>query len=263
MPRWGNQAMPVSSLKAYFRLLLMCVCIVACYPFAAVAKKLRKYILRDHIARFCCKLLLWVAGVRVEVYGKISGERPLLLVTNHVSYMDVLILASLAPVRFTPKSEIAAWPVIGGICRLMDAVFVDRRPESILEVKRALQSTLERNEVLCLFPEATTGNGIHMHPFKPSFFSLAEEKIDGEPLHVQPAAIAYRRIHRLPIDRTQWPKIAWYGDMELVPHLLQFLELSRVDVQVIFLPPAEQGTDRKAMAAACQESISKAIDIHK
>src|SRR5690606_339385 len=138
-----------------------------------------------------------------------------LLVSNHLSYTDIFILASQVDVCFTPKSEIADWPIIGYLCKLNRCIFVDRRRSKVKDTANPIQEALQNGDVVSLFPEGTTNNGVSLQPFKSSFFSLAESM----ELNVQPAAITYTHINRLPVDSTQWPKLAWYGDSDLVSHL--------------------------------------------
>jgi len=247
------------ALKAALKLTLLLLWIGFWYLPVWVAKKWGKIRWRDAMVRLCYIGILRIIGVRLKVTGQIGKMRPLLLVTNHLSYLDICLLGAAAPVKFAPKSEIAKWPVIGSICRMCNAIFIDRRPEKIKEMTALVRSALGRGELICLFPEGTTGDGLHMLPFKSGFFSLAEEKIDGHDLTVQPAAIIYTRIRRLPIDTTQWPLIAWYGDMHLFPHLWQLLKIGSIDAELAFLAPvtsAEYG-DRKQMANYCQQAIGE------
>ncbi|MDE3038839.1 MAG: 1-acyl-sn-glycerol-3-phosphate acyltransferase, partial [Pseudomonadota bacterium] len=240
----------MEQLKSFLKLLLLFLWIVLCCLPAWVAKMLGKMAWRDGTVRLCYLGVLRIIGVRLKINGQLAEARPLLLVTNHVSYLDVALLGSVAAVRFAPKREVAGWPLIGAVCRLCDAVFIDRRPEKISEMKQVMKAALEKS-VVCLFPESTTGNGLHLLPFKSGFFSLGEDRIGGHELLVQPAAITYTRIRRLPIGSTEWPRIAWYGDMALLPHLLGMLRLGGIEVELAFLPPlrlSECG-DRKQLAA--------------
>jgi 1-acyl-sn-glycerol-3-phosphate acyltransferase len=249
-------------LKAAIKLASLVLWIGWCCLLGWLAKSAGRRRWRDKIVCLCYRGILCIAGIRLAVSGEMVALRPLLLVTNHLSYLDMAILGSQQAVRFTPKSEIAAWPLIGGICRLCDAVFVDRRPDKVMDMKDRMLAALAEGAVVSLFPEGTTGNGLHMHAFKSGFFSLAEENIDGRAVIVQPAAIVYTRLRRLPIDTAQWPSVAWYGDMELVPHLWQFLQLGPLEAELIFLPPVtlEQCGDRKKLSAHCRDSIMQAID---
>lgn len=256
----------VAAVKARLKLVLVIMWLSICYVPAWVSTRLGKKAWRDRVARVFCKGMLWLLGVKLTVKGALHKQTPLLLVTNHISYLDIILLSACNSVRFTPKSEIEAWPVIGGICKMMDAIFIDRKPERVKEMQELVLAKIDRGEVVCLFPEATTGDGLHMQPFKSGFFNLAEMPLESGELTIQPAAIIYTHIHKLPIGRTQWPHIAWYGDMELAPHLMQFLRLGRVDVQLHFLEPVKLsglGGGRKNMAAHCQQAIGQTIEEYK
>jgi len=249
----------MTELKASLKLLCLLLWITFWYPPVWLAKKWDKIRWRDFMVRLCYIGILRIIGVKLKVIGQPVKIRPLLLVTNHLSYLDICLLGAAAPMRFAPKSEIAKWPVIGSICRMCDAIFIDRRPDKIKEMTLIMQAALGRGELVCLFPEGTTGDGLHLLPFKSGFFSLAEEPIDGHELTVQPAAIIYTHIRRLPIDTTQWPHIAWYGDMELFSHLWKLLKMGSIHAELIFLPPITRAQgDRKQMANYCHQAIAKA-----
>lgn len=245
-------------LRAGLKLGLIVLWALAMLAMLWAAKTLKKFALRDRLLLVFNRGLLVIMGMRLTVSGELSGKRPLLLVTNHVSYLDIILLASCATVRFTPKSEIAKWPYMGALCRVTGCVFIDRRPDKVGEMKNRLKDALNAGEVVCLFPEATTGNGVYVKEFKSGFFSLAQEDMG---LQVQPAAIVYKHISGLPIDSTQWPMIAWYGDMDLLPHVWQLLCLPGISAELVFLPPVEAaGIDRKELAGQCQRSIAGAIE---
>src|SRR5947209_78281 len=123
----------MTELKASLKLLCLLLWIGFWYSPVWLAKKWGKIAWRDRMVCFCYVGILRIIGIRLKITGRPAKERPLLLVTNHLSYLDICVLGSSAPMRFAPKSDIAAWPVIGGICRMCDAVFIDRRPDKIKE----------------------------------------------------------------------------------------------------------------------------------
>lgn len=224
---------------------------------------LKKYVWRDRFMRIASRGILKISGIQLTVSGALSAARPLLVVSNHISYMDILILSSQEPLHFTPKSEIAKWPLIGYICKITGCVFVERKPGKVKEMAVRMRQKLESGEVISLFPESTTGGGVHVLPFKSSFFSLAEETFVGGTLQVQPLALTYTGASNLPMDLRLWHQVAWIGDMELVPHLWEFLSLSPVKAELHFLPPVTlaQYGNRKALAAGCQSLIEEEIEI--
>jgi 1-acyl-sn-glycerol-3-phosphate acyltransferase len=235
-------------------LFLLVMWLVVWLPPVALAYAFKKKKLRGRMVKFVCKGLLRILGVQLKIIGEPSNERPLLMVSNHISYLDIWILASAVDCRFVPKSEIAQWPVIGLICRILDVVFIDRSTGKIMQGNQAIASALAQGEIVALFPEATTGDGKHMLPFKPAFFESAQGAA------IQPAAIAYRKIRGLPIDYGQWPLIAWYGDMSLLPHLWKLLSLGKIEAELHFLPLMEHsGEGRKQLALQAQSAIEAAL----
>jgi lyso-ornithine lipid O-acyltransferase len=251
----------MGNIHAAVKLLLLTLWIGFWYPPVWLSFRLGKSSARDRMSKICNQGLLHIIGIRLTVSGALSKEHPLLLVSNHTSYLDIPILASQSALCFTPKSEIASWPIIGGISKISGAVFIDRRPEKMMGMKKQLQDALASKRIVSLFPEATTGNGLHMQPFKSGFFSLADTTIDDQHLIIQPACICYSHIRGLPIDSSQWPLVAWYGDMDLAPHAWALFKLGPISAQLTFLPPvhSELIGDRKKVAAYCHHVINNEI----
>lgn len=248
-------------LRSPLKLGLIVFWIALFYPLVLLVYLLGKNNWRDRLMQFVSAGLTRICEVRLHVSSEPTDKRPLVLVSNHISYMDTVILAGIMPVCFTPKLDVASWPAIGSICKICGCVFVERTPGKIQQTREVLKHTLS-NRVVCLYPEATTGNGLEMHNFKSGFFSLAEEQIDGKDVVIQPVAIVYKGIRGMPIDRSQWPDIAWYGDMDLVPHLWGFLKLSCIDVELAFLEPVtlSKFDDRKGLAKHCQRKIADYLE---
>lgn len=205
--------------------------------------------------------VLRLANVRVKVHGRVSPLRPLLFVSNHVSYLDIPVLGSLLPGVFVAKAEIAGWPGFGLIAKLGRAVFVERKRTEAARQKEALGRRLGRGVPLILFPEGTSDDGNRVYPFKSTLFAIAEEEVEGQPVMVQPVAIAYTRCFGMPIGYVWRHFFAWYGDMDLAPHLWDLLRMGRLTVEVSFLEPrmlSALGT-RKAAAEYCHRSVRAAV----
>ncbi|MHA1188849.1 MAG: lysophospholipid acyltransferase family protein [Alphaproteobacteria bacterium] len=199
------------------------------------------------------RLVLALMGVRVIVSGQISAERPLLLLSNHMSWLDIEILASLAPLSFIAKSEVANWPVFGLLARLQHTIFVERERrtrtgEKTDEVARRLVG----GDIVVLFAEGTSSDGNHVLPFRSALVGAAQKAIGANgAATIQPVAIAYVRTHGIPLGRRHRAQVAWYGDTDLLPHLKLVLMRGGIDVHVTFGPPQVIGPadNRKAIAA--------------
>jgi 1-acyl-sn-glycerol-3-phosphate acyltransferase len=204
--------------------------------------------------RLCCRIL----GFRIDTTGTRSTVHPTLYVANHASYLDIPILGGLIAGSFIAKAEIASWPYFGILAKLQRSVFVDRRPGSTAQQRDAIMCRLEEGDDLIIFPEATSGDGIHMLPFKSALLSVAELRPRGEPLVVQPVSVAYVRLDGMPLGRFYRPLVSWYGGMEVAPHLWMMLGLGAITVKVIFHQPVtlEEFGSRKALAAHCYRVVA-------
>lgn len=178
-------------------------------------------------------------GLRVTVTGTLAEARPLLIAANHVSWLDIVVLGSLAEVAFVSKTEVSGWPGIGALARLSGTVFVDRADQRGSHHQAAsVGGRLSDGRPLVLFPEGTTGDGYRLLPFKSSLFGAAGHVGGGgDGLVIQPAAIAYVRQHGLPGGRRQKMRASWIGDEDLVPHLMAYFEHGPMDVEVHFGAP--------------------------
>jgi 1-acyl-sn-glycerol-3-phosphate acyltransferase len=199
--------------------------------------------------------LIW--GVRVSTEGTLAKERPLLIVSNHFSYLDVFALGSQIPARFITKSEVASWPIIGPICKIGGCVFIDRRRQRTLHNMSELNHISRQKAVISLFPEGTTNEGIGLLPFRSSFFSIAED-LD---VLVQPVSVIYTRLSGKPLDDSTRPIVGWYGDASFFPHAMRFLRERYVDVKLVFHPPvsSSQIASRKDLANHCHDVIAKSF----
>ena len=207
--------------------------------------------------RACLRLL----GFRLDVRGKMSRDRPTLFVANHSSYLDIMILGALIPGSFVAKAEIANWPFFGLLAKLQRTVFVDRRANSLRLQRDNIVCRLEAGDNLILFPEGTSGDGIHTLPFKSALFGVAETTVDGRPVTVQPVSVACTALDGIPLGRRLRSIYAWYGGMDLIPHLWNMVRLGRLTVVVDFHPTVtlEAAGSRKALADHCWREVANGV----
>jgi 1-acyl-sn-glycerol-3-phosphate acyltransferase len=208
--------------------------------------------------RVCCRIL----GFRLEIRGEISQRHPTLFIVNHTSYTDITILGAVLDASFVAKTEVASWPFFGWLAKLQRTVFVDRRARNGAAQQRdALATRLEAGDNLILFPEGTSNDGLRVLPFKSALFSVAEYKAHGEPLAVQPVSLTYAKLDGMPIGRALRPFVAWYGGMDLAPHLWELLGLGVITAVIEFHPVvtiAELGS-RKRLAEHCRRAVMAGV----
>ena len=204
----------------------------------------------------------WLFGLDIVVRGRPERRRPTFFVANHTSYIDIEVLSSLIPVSFIAKAEVASWPLFGTLARLQRTIFVDRRPQSTADQRDEIAGRLAAGDNLMLFPEGTSNDGNRTLPFYSALLSVAERRLPGDQaLPVQPVSIAYSELNGFPIGRSLRPLLAWYGDMELAPHLWCFAGLGRVKVVVEFHPTVtiDQFASRKVLAEHCRQAVARGV----
>lgn len=214
-------------------------------------------------ARGLCGLI----GIRVETFGRPCREKGVLLACNHTSYLDMPVLAAVIPVSFVAKSEVGKWPYFGTLSRLVRTVFVERERRSKAgEQRDAIRDRLEAGGTIVLFPEGTSNDGNRVLQFKSSLLGSANAMVtdaSGQPRRVlvQPVSMAYTRLHGMPMGREFRPFFAWYGDMDLVPHLWQAFCLGPIDVTVHYHPPltVDQFPSRKELTAECERLVAAGV----
>ena len=197
-------------------------------------------------------------GMHIKVVGKpVSGEG-VLMIANHTSWADIVIFSAVAPISFVAKSEVASWAFFGTLARLQRTVFVERQRRTATgETRDAIRDRLLAGDALVLFPEGTSHDGNKVLPFKSALLGAAEAVLaDGRHVKVQPVSTAFTGLHGLPMGRENRPLFAWYGDMEMAPHLWEALLAGPLDVVVQFHEPFSLDMmDRKALAARAQQIV--------
>ncbi|HEX2759171.1 MAG TPA: 1-acyl-sn-glycerol-3-phosphate acyltransferase, partial [Rhizomicrobium sp.] len=185
---------------------------------------------------FYHRIVAALFGIHITVTGKkVSGEG-VLLVANHTSWADIVIFSAVAPISFVAKAEVASWPFFGTLARLQRTVFVDRARRSATgDTRDAIRDRLLAGDALVLFPEGTSHTGNAVLPFKSALLGAAEAHLaNGRHVKVQPVSAAFTGLHGLPMGRENRPYFAWYGDMEMLPHLWGALLAGPLDVVVQF-----------------------------
>ena len=201
------------------------------------------------VHRYTCRVL----GVRVSVVGVVPTPGPMLLISNHISWLDIPVLGSVMPLSFVAKSEVAEWSLFGTLARLQRTVFVHRdRRHATGRAAETIADRMAGGEAIVLFAEGTTGDGFRVLPYRSSLIGAARNGGDNDlrPLTVEPMALTYTHRSGMPLTRRDMPEIAWYGDMDLLPHLRALLATGPIDVTVCFGPSAVVVTpaDRKRIA---------------
>ena len=200
--------------------------------------------------RILCRLL----GVHIKIEGPIPIT-PTLLVSNHVSWLDIPVLSSVMPLSFIAKREVGSWPMFGWMAKLQRCVFVNRENRhSTGKSSAEITQCLHAGDTLVLFPEGTSNDGKSVFPFKSAYFGAAEN-LD---VPVVPVTLIYLSNYNLALTKRQRPSVAWYGDMDMVPHLWAYLKSGPIKVVVQFHEALPQ-IPRKEMAKRAHATIAKSL----
>ena len=193
-----------------------------------------------------CRLM----GLRVRVIGQARPSgRPVIYVSNHSSWLDVMVLGGTVEACFIAKSEVGTWPLINLIARLGRTVYVSRRSATAGQERDTMGGRLGAGDNLILFPEGTSSDGSRVLPFRSAFFGVTEGP--ARPL-IQPVSVVYDQLGGLPMGRRSRPVFAWYGDMALGSHFWQLAQHKGLRATVLLHAPIEpaQYASRKALTAA-------------
>lgn len=201
-------------------------------------------------------------GIHIRTVGKPVRGEGVLILANHTSWLDIVIFSAVAPISFVAKAEISRWPFFGTLARLQRTVFVERERRSATgQTRDAIRERLLQGDTLVLFPEGTSHDGNNVLPFKSALLGAAEARLaGGQHVKVQPVSAAFTGLHGLPMGRENRPLFAWYGDMEMVPHLWEALLAGPLDVVVQFHDPVslDQMT-RKELAVRAEKIVRQGL----
>jgi 1-acyl-sn-glycerol-3-phosphate acyltransferase len=204
--------------------------------------------LQARCLRAVARGLIWIMGVRVKTVGDVPRP-PFFLVSNHLSYIDILVIGSQAECFFVSKAEVARWPVIGLMVQLVGTRFVDRaRKGDLARVMEEVKTLIAHGQGVVFFPEGTSSGGRNVLPFKSSLFEAAVQA----QCPVRCASLSYQTHPGSPSAETA---VCWWGDVTFVGHLMQLLGLPRVEARVAFAPQALAGGERKELAARAHETV--------
>jgi 1-acyl-sn-glycerol-3-phosphate acyltransferase len=190
----------------------------------------------------------WILGLRVEQRGT-PPRPPFILVSNHMSYVDIVLLGTQVPGIFVAKSEVADWPLIGWMCKSVDTIFIDREQKrDIPRVMTQVETTIAGGTGVVVFPEGTSGNGEGVLRFNPSLLEAAARS----QMPVYHATLYYET---LPDSPPAQEAICWWGGAEFGPHGLKLIRLPRFHGRVTFGKEPIQAATRKELALLLRTAV--------
>ena len=193
-----------------------------------------------------CRRMLRLLAVHTAIVGKVPTRG--LLVANHLSYLDVILLSALTPCVFVAKSEVAGWPVFGWFARMAGTIFVHRgNRRDTVRAKERIQAALRNGALVVLFPEGTSSDGSRLLPFKSSLLEAAI----GARVPVTVAALHFELT-----DGNAGVEVCYWGNHTLLPHLLRLMSKEGVNASVVFSAVGNTWRDRKKLAVQLRSEVA-------
>jgi len=212
-----------------------------CCAFTRKNSRIKRAVWLQRQARGALKMF----RLRPQVEGPVPTRG--LLISNHLSYLDILVLSSIVPSVFVSKSEVKSWPVFGQFASMGGTVYVDRsRRTQVGDVNGEIQAALDEGALVVLFPEGTSSNGEGVLPFRSALLQPAI----GHPVTV--CHIRYELDDGRPGD-----EVSYWGDHTFFPHMLNLMSKRQVRATVRLAPVDVAISDRKELAARLREEVLK------
>ncbi len=172
-----------------------------------------------------------------------------MLISNHLGYLDIVVFAATVNATFVSKKEVAHWPLIGPLVRLLGTIFVDRtRPRDVARVNGLIDDALGAGRGVIVFAEGTSSGGDDVLPMRPSLLGPAA----GGRYPVRYARLAYATSKGAPAARDA---VCWWGDAEFLPHAWGLFRIPRIDALLHFGRESVANDNRKELALTLHERI--------
>lgn len=204
-------------------------------------------------------------GMRVKVIGSPARGRPTLLVSNHVSWTDILAVGSVADVTFVAKSEIEKWPVVGFMASLQKTIYVDRnKRRDAHRTSTEMARRMAAGGSVLLFAEGQSDIGTHVLPFRTALIGAAQHAMlaaGAKDVVIQPMTIAYTKLQGMPVSRNERSLIAWIKSKSVGENIREILSGSVREVTIAFGEPVpfSEGDDRKAVSRRCEDEVRRML----
>jgi 1-acyl-sn-glycerol-3-phosphate acyltransferase len=247
-PLAGAQIGPLGYARVTIRVLAMVATLLVAVPLHYLW---RLFAYGSPMPRLALGMIARIIGARVTVVGT-PLRRDVFFLANHLSWLDIPAIAGASGTAFVAKSEVAATPVIGWLCRLNRTVFVQREARlNVAEQINAVREALSDNRAITVFPEGTTTDGRSLLPFKSSILKALEPPPPG--ILVQPVLVDYGQLGEA---------MCWIGDEDGLANALRGLaRRGSFPLRVHFLDPfsPEAFPGRKVIAAEARQRIETAL----
>jgi lyso-ornithine lipid O-acyltransferase len=240
--------------------LFFLISMAAARPFLLLAPQPKRMRLVAESVRLWARACLRILRLKINAHGFSDGLRSnrRLLVCNHQSYLDVVIIASIFPTLFVAKTEVSRWPLFGWLSELGGTIFVNREDaRSGVKCAYHVSRMLREGVNIQVFPEASTSDGATVMPFKGLFFASAVRSR----APVLPLTIRFQSVNGRPIEREELDLLCWYGEMDFAPHFWKLLNIESAEISLMINEPIKPVRAQRArdLARVARERILRSF----
>ena len=213
------------------------------------------------IPRLFHQLAAYFLGLRVRLIGKPETGKATLVVANHISWIDIIALGSVADVTFVARDTMKKWPVVGFFSRLQKTIYVSSSPKTAARQTNAeMARRMGDGGAVCLFAEGRSDVGTHVMPFRSGLIASGQKALidaGAKYVSIQPVTIAYTHLQGLPITRPERALIAWIKAKSIAENVWDILTSGSKDVTIAFGDPMPfaEGADRKAISKQAENEV--------
>jgi 1-acyl-sn-glycerol-3-phosphate acyltransferase len=252
--RWVKLSALLSLWPLYFAL------VVVTHLWISMLGLPNRWQIVSRLARSFNLILRSVLNIKVTVAGEDGHlERGgYVIISNHMSYVDGIVLGSIFPIVFVSKRELKSWPIVGQWNTLCGTIFINRQKKGLVAARvHEITRKLAQQANILLFPEGTSTNGEQMLPFQtaPLAAPLRNRSM------IVPATLVYTSINDEPVTARNRDLVYWYGDMDFLTHFWKLLSLREVDALVTIQPKIDcfryedNSAGRKRLAKDCYDHV--------
>ena len=204
-------------------------------------------------------------GLNVKMIGEPDTGKATLVVANHISWIDIIAIGSVANLTFVAREEIKDWPFVGFFSRMQKTIFVNAsKKDAALSASNEMARRMVDGGAVCLFAEGRSDTGTHVMPFRSGLVASAQKALieaGAKHVSIQPVSIAYTHLQGLPITRPERALICWIKSKSIRENIWDILVSGTKDVTVSFgepMPLAE-GSNRKAITQEAEDEVRRML----
>lgn len=204
-------------------------------------------------------------GLKITVLGEPVQNRPVLILSNHISWTDIVAIGSVADVTFVAKQEVSRWFFVGFMASLQRTLYVDRtRRSDARRTTREMGQRMAAGGAVLLFAEGQSDVGTHVLPFRSALVGAAQHAMfeaGAKEVLIQPLTVAYTRLQGLPVSRNDRSLIAWIKSKSVKQNIREILTGGVKEVTVAFGTPKPlvEGANRKAVTKQAEDEVRRML----